>query len=152
MSLRIVGVTLALLLVAGCTSNKKPMASVGQKLARQGDEIVVCGQLYHTGTPVVLWTDPGGYDAYRTERRFAPWSEASYEKTKELKPEIKSNGPARYGVRASQVDDETFERVRGGGWDLPTLQNCIDQFVYHYDVCGTSRRCFMVLHDDRALS
>jgi N-acetyl-anhydromuramyl-L-alanine amidase AmpD len=31
---------------------------------RKGDEIVVCGQKFHTGTPVVLWTDPGGYNAY----------------------------------------------------------------------------------------
>ena len=36
---------------------------------RKGDEIVICGQYFHTGAPVVLWTDPGGYDAYRTERR-----------------------------------------------------------------------------------
>src|SRR5262245_55250285 len=42
----------------------------GTLLERSGDEIVICGQLFHTGTPVVLWTDPGGYDAYRVENRF----------------------------------------------------------------------------------
>ena len=31
---------------------------------RKGDEIVVCGQRFHTGTSVVLWSDPGGYNAY----------------------------------------------------------------------------------------
>ena len=39
-------------------------------------EIVIAGQYFHTGAPVVLWTDPGGYDAYRTERRFVPWERA----------------------------------------------------------------------------
>ena len=51
----------------------------GAKLERKGDEIVIAGQFFHTGAPVVLWTDPGGYDAYRTERRFVPWEQASFE-------------------------------------------------------------------------
>jgi N-acetyl-anhydromuramyl-L-alanine amidase AmpD len=42
--------------------------------------------------------------------------------------------------------------VRGGGWDLPLLQRVVDQFVIHFDVCGTSRQCFKVLHDMRGLS
>src|SRR5947209_7340397 len=29
---------------------------------RTGDEILVCGQLFHSGTKVVLFTDPGGYN------------------------------------------------------------------------------------------
>ena len=50
---------------------------IGQRVDRQGDEIVVCGERYHTTTPVVLWTDPGGYDAYRLERRFVPLDQAN---------------------------------------------------------------------------
>ena len=50
----------------------EPEPKVGERLPRRGDEIVVCGQLFHTTTKVVLWTDPGGFDAYRVERRFAP--------------------------------------------------------------------------------
>ena len=50
----------------------------GTELRRTGDEIVVCGRLFHTGTPVVLWTDPGGYDAYRTEKRFAPIEKSAW--------------------------------------------------------------------------
>jgi N-acetyl-anhydromuramyl-L-alanine amidase AmpD len=120
-------------------------------LQRTGDEIMVCGQLFHTGAPVVLWTDPGGYDAYRTERRFSPWDVADFDSTsKELPKDFTQ--PNRYGIRKSQVDEDTFERIRGGGWDLPTLQNCVDQFVYHYDVCGVSRQCFNILHDHRSLS
>jgi N-acetylmuramoyl-L-alanine amidase len=150
--LSFVTVVFASFLVTGCAS--KPPQAVGQRLERKGDEIVVAGQLFHTGTRVVLWTDPHGYDAYRTERRFAPWDEASYEATKAKFPtgEIAKSGPARYGIRRSQIDDQTFERVRGGGWDLPTLQQCVDQFVYHYDVAGVSRNCFKTLQDGRALS
>ena len=58
----------------------EPPAKIGEKLARRGDEIMVCGQLYHTTTRVVLWTDPGGYDAYRVEPRFAPLDPAPRER------------------------------------------------------------------------
>jgi N-acetylmuramoyl-L-alanine amidase len=61
------------LMAAGCVSTP------GKWLRRRGDEIVVAGQLFHTGTRVVLWSDPGGFDAYRVERRFAPWEEADWE-------------------------------------------------------------------------
>ncbi len=144
--------TLLICLAPGCTKTVNVSARPGEPLRRTGDEIVVCGQLFHTGTPVVLWTDPGGYDAYRTERRFGPWNAAGYESTKLNSKEIAGNGPARYGIRQKQIDDATFERIRGGGWDLPTLQNCVDQFVIHYDVCGTSRMCFRTLQDERGLS
>src|SRR5581483_11143338 len=53
-------------------------ARTDRELPRRGDEIVVCGRLFHTGAPVVLWTDPGGYDAYRTEKRFAPWPKSAF--------------------------------------------------------------------------
>ena len=42
--------------------------------------------------------------------------------------------------------------MRGGGWDLPLLQQVVDQFVIHFDASGTSRQCFEVLHDVRGLS
>src|SRR5438445_9309724 len=45
----------------GCKTAPRP----GALAARKGDEIVVAGQFFHTGTRVVLWMDPGGYDAYR---------------------------------------------------------------------------------------
>lgn len=122
---------------------------VGQKVERKGDEIMVCGQLYHTSAPVVLWTDPGGYDAYRVERRFVPLKEASWPATEALKA-VKS--PNRFGMRTKGLSTEQIERVRGGGWDLETLKGVVDQFVVHFDVCGTSKRCFQVLHDQRGLS
>lgn len=152
-----------LVLVTGCASHHKPKEpAVGQRLPRQGDEIMVCGQLFHTRAPVVLWTDPGGYDAYRTERRFVPWEVAAFK-------DSHVDSPNRYGIRfapaavasakrARPTDGGTkltasqFEDVRGGGWPLDLLREKVDQFVYHYDVCTTSRGCFRTLHDDRGLS
>src|SRR5438046_1087056 len=92
----------ALVLIGGC-SHQQPKV-VGQRLERKGDEIVVAGQYFHTGAPVVLWTDPGGYDAYRTERRIAPWERANFEATakeaeenKRLKrPGTEVDSPNRY--------------------------------------------------------
>lgn len=131
--------------VAPAASGDEP--KVGQKLERRGDEIVVCGQLFHTGTPVVTWMDPGGYDAYRVERRFGPIEESSYEKS-----QAKAGTPNRYSLRRVSLSPEQVEQVRGGGWDLPLLQQFVDQFVIHYDVAGTSQTCFRVLQDERNLS
>jgi hypothetical protein len=148
---------LLLLLAAGCVTNRP---HTGQMIKRSGDEIMVCGQLVHTGAPVVLWTDPGGYDAYRVERRFVPWEKASWEATTQETKDIGS--PNRYGLRFAPsrrpdpggpaLTTDQLERFRGGGWDLKSLQDRVDQFVYHYDVCGVSRQCFKVLHDSRDLS
>lgn len=117
---------------------------------RKGDEIIVAGQLFHTGTRVITWMDPGGYDAYRVERRFSPIDESSWERTKDAVKDLRT--PNRYNTRAAALSPEDRERVRGGGWDLPTLQGVVDQFVVHYDVCGISKQCFKVLHDLRGLS
>jgi N-acetyl-anhydromuramyl-L-alanine amidase AmpD len=46
----------------------------------------------------------------------------------------------------------TVERVKEQGWTLSDLQEQVDQFVIHFDVCGTSRQCFKILHDIRGLS
>ena len=117
---------------------------------RQGDEIVIAGQLFHTGARVVTWMDPGGYDAYRVERRFSEIEDSSWEKTKDAGKDIRS--PNRYGLRVDALTPDEIERVRGGGWDLPTLRKVVDQFVVHYDVSGISKNCFKVLHDMRGLS
>jgi N-acetyl-anhydromuramyl-L-alanine amidase AmpD len=133
-------------LVGGCQSLPRP----GAHAPRKGDEMVVAGQFFHTGTPVVLWMDPGGYDAYRVERRFSDFDESSWETSKVAVPALTT--PNRYGLRQTGLTDEEMGRVRGGGWDLPLLQDKVDQFVLHFDVSGTSRQCFKVLHDLRCLS
>jgi N-acetyl-anhydromuramyl-L-alanine amidase AmpD len=94
--------------------------------------------------------DPGGYDAYRVERRFAPIDKSDWEHSTEEAPELRM--PNRYSLRRTGLTDEEIEKVRGGGWDLPLLQRVVDQFVIHFDVCGVSRECFKVLHDQRDLS
>jgi N-acetyl-anhydromuramyl-L-alanine amidase AmpD len=143
-------------------SDQKP----GTLLPRAGDEIVVCGQLFHTGAPVVLWLDPGGYDAYRTDRRFAAYDKSSFEATTRESSGIKS--PERYNMRYTApvtqpttralvtgknflLSDEELAKARAG-WELDDLRKRVDQFVYHYDVAGTSQVCFKVLHDNRGLS
>jgi len=136
----------ALTALTGCQTTPRP----GAPLARRGDEIVAAGRYFHTGTRVILWTDPGGYDAYRVERRFAPLQQADWKSSQAAVKDLDT--PNRYNLRQAGLTDEEIERVRGGGWDLPLLQRLVDQFVYHYDVCGTSRQCFKVLHDLRGLS
>jgi N-acetyl-anhydromuramyl-L-alanine amidase AmpD len=96
-----------------------------------GDEIVVCGVRYPIGAPVVLWSDKGGYSAYR-EAPFFPDD-----------PGTKAKPGPRFGARDGRP---------AGGWRLESLQDRVDQVVLHYDVAGTSRQCFKVLQDVRALS
>ncbi|HEV2390878.1 MAG TPA: N-acetylmuramoyl-L-alanine amidase [Verrucomicrobiae bacterium] len=137
---------MVLLVVCGCHSLPRP----GTVEPRRGDEIVVAGQLVHTGARVVLWMDPGGYDAYRVERRFSPIEASGWE---ESQAEVKDlTSPNRYSMRRRNLTAQEIERVRGGGWDLPALQKVVDQFVLHFDACGTSRQCFKVLQDIRGLS
>lgn len=137
---------IALLAAAGCKTPPAP----GTMVHRTGDEIVVCGQFFHTGTPVVLWMDPGGYDAYRVERRFAPFDESSWRRSSAEAPELTT--PNRYGIRTDGLSPAQLERIRGGGWDLPLLRSKVDQFVIHFDDAGLSRTCFKILHDERDLS
>ncbi|MGD1084309.1 MAG: hypothetical protein ABSA47_06080 [Verrucomicrobiota bacterium] len=64
------GKILALVLcaaAAGCVCRPP-----GKLVPRKGDEIMVAGQLFHTGARVVLWSDPGGFDAYRPRKRAEP--------------------------------------------------------------------------------
>src|SRR5580704_10297286 len=74
--LGLLGVVVA---TGGCRTAPRP----GTFEPRRGDEIAVAGQLVHTGTPVVLWLDPGGYDAYRVERRFSAFDRSDWESSME---------------------------------------------------------------------
>ncbi|MCA8943059.1 MAG: N-acetylmuramoyl-L-alanine amidase, partial [Planctomycetes bacterium] len=133
MSRRLVS-TLLLLPLLACTATPAP----GRPLERSGDEISVCGQLFHTGTPVVLWNDPGGYSAYRATRRFTPV------------PDGEPTDKQLYGTRTTD-DEKLAARVEARGWTLEDLRHVVKQFVIHYDQCGTSLGCFRVL-EQRGLS
>ncbi len=137
-------ITLAAAL-AGCSLSTEPYGHPGERVERLGDEIVVCGQLFHTGAPVVLWMDPGGYDAYRVECKFDP------EATLPSRPAGQAT-PNRYSSMRRHLSEAMQTKVQREGWRLEDLQEHVDLFVLHYDVCGTSRKCFEVLHDRRGLS
>ncbi len=135
------------LALAGCARQlPQGPAAPGSRLHRTGDEIVVCGQFFHTGTPVVLWMDPGGYDAYR------PYRSSNPEETLPSKPAPGCKTPARYDPIRDNLDESTARSVRERGWDVATLARAVDLFVIHYDAGGVSRECFRVLHDERGLS
>src|SRR5271163_581158 len=87
------------LALAAAAGAQLPPVKIGEKLERRGDEIMVCGQLYHTTTRVVLWTDPGGYDAYRVERLFAPLEQSGWRATQSSGQAPSPRNPNRYGMR-----------------------------------------------------
>lgn len=134
-------VLVAALLAFTCSCSSRPKP--GDPLRRAGDEISVAGQLFHTGTRVVLWNDAGGFDAYRPHQRFDPSKGGPRESPDKL---------VRFGSFRGRLPEERAERVRQGGWTLEDLRATINQVVVHFDACGTSRRCFEVLHDVRGLS
>ena len=130
---------LCLLALASCRS-VPPISEVlagSEPAARAGtgEAIVLCGELHPIGTPVVLWDEPGGYDAYRTDLFFGG----------EERPTRPSG--LRYTPGRDPVDREPRFAQSAG-----EIAGIVDLFVVHYDVCGTSRRCFQVLHDLRGLS
>jgi len=143
---RVMGTGLALgalvMLASGCATGQ--FGAPGDRLERAGDEIMAAGQMFHTGAPVVLWTDYKSYDAYRAHCRFKP--------DQELPSKPVSDSPVRFGSWRRGLPEEVADEVRADGWDLATLQQYVTQFVMHYDVCGTSARCFDVLQDRRGLS
>ncbi|QDU85085.1 N-acetyl-anhydromuranmyl-L-alanine amidase [Planctomycetes bacterium Pla163] len=128
--------------ITGCAELREPR--IGERLPRTGQEIVVAGQLFHVGAPVVLWIDEDGYDAYRPWKHFEAEDEGAEQK-------------ARYGARRltpsgrAQTDAEALA-AKNGQWSLADLREVVDQFVIHYDVCGTSEVCYRVLQDGRGLS
>jgi len=93
-------------------------------LCLAGDSIVACGQKFKIDAPVVLWSDRGGFDAYKA-------GEAA----------VQAEKKKGYDLRNGLDDKATLEALR----------ETVDQFVLHYDVCGTSKVCFKVLKD-RGLS
>jgi N-acetyl-anhydromuramyl-L-alanine amidase AmpD len=147
----LVVLTLALGL-AGCATKPGTLAE------RPDDAIVVGGQFFRIGAPVVTWFDLGGYNAYRVDKQFAPWAEAQWANYKDDPDMPGYAGPQRYGWRIDRFNngtpDFTEEQINAvrRNWPLSRLRDVVDQFVIHYDVCGTSGVCFDVLHDQRFLS
>lgn len=148
-----------LAILPGCRSPAKPPTPLdryprptvksGGEL-RQGQEIVVAGRLFPVETRVVLWSDPGGYDAYNPGLHFGREVEVRAEADEE-DLSVDSEFP-RYDDRAPELVLAEGTPMPETAEDLARVQELVDQFVIHYDACGTSRRCFEVLHDERGLS
>ena len=101
--------------------------------------IVVCGERVPVDAPVVLWTDPGGYSAYLEGGHFG-----------EAEPGRRYTPGRR--VPDGWGDPAVDARIRAGTATRAELATFVDQFLLHYDVCGTSELCFRVLQDQRRLS
>jgi N-acetylmuramoyl-L-alanine amidase len=109
-------------------------------VAATGTHIVIAGRRVDIGAPVVLWFEEGGYNAYETGPRFSAEGERGLRYS-----------PGR-PVPAGALSQAATEHIEAGRPSVSELAEVIDQFVIHYDVCGTSRVCFKVLQDMRTLS
>ncbi len=123
----------------GCRPESKP----AHPSEGHGDEISAAGQLFPTGTRVVRWSEPGAYDAYQRHRHFEP---------DKIGPSRHPDRVVRYDALRGGLPKEVAKRVDKNGWSLKDLQDTVSQVVLHFDACGTSKRCFEVLHDVRGLS
>ena len=141
--------TLLATLTGACATQKRAISpKPGDPVVRRGDEIIACGQLFHTGTPVVTWLDEGGYDAYRPHCTNDP------ERVLPKRPAAGCNTPNRLslGRTVATPTTTTATPTPHNQWSLSQLQDHVDLFVIHYDVAWTSANCFRIIHDVRGLS
>jgi N-acetyl-anhydromuramyl-L-alanine amidase AmpD len=103
-------------LLAASTARAEPTAS-------PGSSIIVAGQAVEVGRPVVLWSDPQGFDAYQ-------------ERCIDQNGGCCDSASKRYGARKG-VGERT----------VPELQKTISQLVLHFDGCVNSRSCFKSMHN-----
>lgn len=136
--MRLTGTIALCFWLAGCAT-----VAPGDPVTLAGDEISIAGRLHHTGTRVVRWTDPGGFDAYRLHRHGEP---------EVVAPRDAPHRTARFDSFRRGLDPGMEARVREHGFDLPDLRRAIRQIVLHYDAAGSARKCFEILHDRRGLS
>src|SRR5258707_335133 len=104
-----VAATLVALLLTACRTISPPARSA----TIPGDEIIVAGRSFHTGTRVVTWHEAQGYDAY--------------------------SGAPTLAARQSKLDEMEKKEIAHRGWNLTALQKVVDQLVLHYDACGVSK-------------
>src|SRR5688500_9539710 len=116
--------------LAACRSSREPLP-IELAPAPTGESIVIAGERFDVGVPVVLWSDIGGYDAYKTTAHFGRASDRA---------NAPKDGDLRYAP--GRTDKEGRVRVPPRSRDILALQGAVDMFVVHYDVCGTSRQCF----------
>ena len=98
-------------------------AAHAEPSASPGSSIVVAGQAVEVGRPVVLWSDPQGFDGYQ-------------ERCIDQNGGCCDSASKRYGARKG-VTQRTME----------DLQRVISQLVLHFDGCVNSRSCFKSMHN-----
>jgi N-acetyl-anhydromuramyl-L-alanine amidase AmpD len=98
-------------------------ATAEESVTSLGNAIVVAGQAFQVGRPVVLWRDPEGFDAYQT--RCIDQSGGCCD-----------GESKRYGVRKG-VEQGTLAELQAG----------VSQLVLHFDGCVNSRSCFKSMHN-----
>lgn len=122
-------------LLAACSRERggppTPVRSKGQ--------IIACGRRFPVDARVVPWFEPPYFDAYSLDSRFRD-------------SELEAIQGMRYGTLRTLGGGPIEERLARDPNDFDALREAVDLFVLHYDVCGTSRMCFDVLHDQRKLS
>jgi N-acetyl-anhydromuramyl-L-alanine amidase AmpD len=85
--------------------------------------IMIAGQPFDVGRPVVLWSDPQGFNGYQTT-------------CIDEHGGCCDNESPRYGARKG-VEHRS----------LPELQQVVSQLVLHFDGCVNSRSCFKSMHN-----
>ena len=136
--------SLALIALSACVSPPPLVESVPplpqhERPQRPQGHIIACGERFAVDAPVVLWTEAPYYDATSTTHRFNP---KAGRVLAEEGPRLVLGRRERDGIPTLQPNSD----------DLALLREHVTQFVIHYDVCASSRRCFEVLQDMRGLS
>ena len=133
-----------LLCAAGGCVEPEPLGPPEQPLVQRpadplegSDSILVAGRRFAVDARVVTFLEPGGYDASSPRLHFA----------RERAP----GTPTPHGLRYLPGRDRETGRARFDQ-SFAEIAAAVDLVVLHYDACGTSRRCFEVLHDVRGLS
>ncbi len=137
----------AALLVGGCGT----LPRAGKPEPRKGDEIVAAGQFFHTGTRVVLWLDPGGYDAYRVERRFAPIERIGLGKSRAEVTNL-TNAQPLWPARESLDGRNKSKRCAAAAGICRCCKAWLTSSCCIMTSAARAGRVFEMLQDDRGLS
>jgi len=121
----VLGLAGALIAVVAVTIHP---GSAAEPAASPASAIMVAGQLFDVGRPVVLWKDPQGFDAYQV-------------RCIDQRGGCCDADSRRYGARKGL--DKGLQRKT----TVDELQEVISQLVLHFDGCVNSRSCFKSMHN-----
>src|SRR3954462_5725031 len=111
-------------LLAALALLARPRGAATEEPVLMGSSILVAGEPFEVGRPVVLWKDPQGFDAYR-------------QTCIDQRGGCCDGESKRYGTRKGLSPKPS----------LPEVQDVVSQFVLHFDGCVNSRSCFKPMHN-----